>query len=38
MELHYVQLVNLIKYSKITHEIAICRDAISLNTEKKQRV
>ena len=26
------------KHSKITHEIAICRDAISLNTEKKQRV
>ena len=24
------------KHSKITHGIAICRDAISLNTEKKQ--
>ena len=23
------------KHSKITHEIAICRDAVSLNTEKK---
>ena len=26
------------KHSKITHGIAIYRDAISLNTEKKQRV
>ena len=26
------------KHSKITHGIAICRDAISLNTEKKNKV